>query len=63
MTNLPENFDYDNFLDMFKSTLSAILGLVFQRRYKDAMNKCIEAGRAIDALKENDGRVKKNILD
>ena len=51
MTKLPENFDYNNCLDMYRSTLTAILGLVSKKKYQEAMNKCIKAVKAIDILK------------
>ena len=52
MTRLPDNFDFDNFLDMYKTTLTAVLGLIFKKQYKDAMNKCIQAVKTIESLKE-----------
>jgi hypothetical protein len=50
--DIPKNFDYDNFLDMALWTLVGVMGLIDNKHFHEAKEKCREAVRTIERLKD-----------
>lgn len=50
----PENFDFINFLNMSKTTLYKIMGLIVQGKKTDAIELCKVSVRTIEKLEKRE---------